>query len=77
MPFQRTYSQRPLQLSTTQSVPQNIPVSTNLYISQLNTNEATLLQMAQAHVDRLDDPSKFCNVRAILDSCSQKTYITT
>ena len=77
VPFQRTYSQRPLQLSTTQSVPQNIPVSTNLYISQLNTNEATLLQTARAQVHRLDDPTKFCNVRVILDSCSQKTYITT
>ena len=46
VPFQCTYSQHPIQLSTTQSIPQNIPVSTNRYISQLNTNEGTLLQMA-------------------------------
>ena len=59
VPFQLTYSQRHYQLSTTQSVPQNVPVSTNFYISLLNTNEATLLQTARAHVHRLDDPSKF------------------
>ena len=75
-PLQRNYPQHPTQPSD-QSMPSNTPVSTNLYISQHYSNEVTLLQTARAQVHGLQDPSKFCNVRVILDSCSQKTYITT
>ena len=68
-------------IRSSQTVPQNaVPnaqVSTNLYISQDVNNHATLLQTAKAEVHKVDNPFEKCNVRVILDSCSQKSYITT
>ena len=50
-------------------------VSTNLYLSQGERNQATLLQTAKAQVHEIRNPSN--KVRVILDSCSQKSYVTT
>ena len=73
--------QAPSAIRPPQTVPQstapNAQVSTNLYISQDLNNHATLLQTAKAEVHKVDNPSEKCNVRVILDSCSQKSYITT
>ena len=51
-------------------------VSTNLYTAQDFDDYATLLQTAKAQVHRIDNQYNVCNVRLILDSCSQTTYIT-
>ena len=51
-------------------------VSTNLYISHDPTKNSVLLQTAQAVVHRVDNDSNTPRIRLILDSGSQKTYIT-
>ena len=51
-------------------------VSTNFYTAQDFDDYATLLQTARAQVHHIDNLYNVCNVRLILDSCSQKTYIT-
>ena len=56
---------------------QRSQVSTNLYTSQHINNQTTLLQTARAQVHKVENPSECCNVRVILDACSQKSYITT
>ena len=56
---------------------QSSQVSTNLYTSQHISNQTTLLQTARAQVHKVENPFECCNVRVILDSCSQKSYITT
>ena len=50
-------------------------VSMNLYISQCERNQTTLLQTAKAQVHEIRNPLHSCNVRLILDSCSQKSYV--
>ena len=51
-------------------------VSTNLYTSHDSLSSATLLQTAKTEVHSINDQTNRCNVRVILDSCSQKTYVT-
>ena len=51
-------------------------VSTNLFISQDPTKNSVLLQTAQAIVHRVDNDITTPRIRLILDSGSQKTYIT-
>ena len=51
-------------------------VSTNLYTSHDSLSNATLLQTAKTEVHSINDQANRCNVRVILDSCSQKTYVT-
>ena len=51
-------------------------VSTN-YTSNDSLSNVTLLQTAKTEVHSIDNPRNRCNVRVILDSCSQKTYVTT
>ena len=60
-----------------QAEAQTRPVSTNLYISHGESSQATLLQTAKAQVHQISNPSNSVNVRVILDSCSQKSYVTT
>ena len=51
-------------------------VSTNLYTSHDSLSNATLLQTAKTEVHSINDQANRCDVRVILDSCSQKTYVT-
>ncbi|KAL9976468.1 hypothetical protein ACROYT_G013775 [Oculina patagonica] len=51
-------------------------VSTNLYFTQDVKNNCVLLQTARAIVRNPNGESS-CNVRILLDSCSQKSYINT
>ena len=60
-----------------QAEAQTRPVSTNLYISHGESSQTTLLQTAKAQVHQISNPSNSVNVRVILDSCSQKSYVTT
>ena len=60
-----------------QNTASNAQVSTNLYLSQDVEHHATLLQTAEADVQKVGNPFEKCNVRVMLDSCSQKSYITT
>ena len=55
---------------------QQPPVSTNISISQDPSNHSVLLQTARATVHNVNDASISCNVRLILDTRSQKTYIS-
>ncbi len=55
---------------------QNPPVSTFISTSCDSRNTAVLLQTARAKVHRVDRENAVCNVRLILDSCSQKSYVT-
>ena len=57
-------------------VAQQPPVSTSLLTTRDDNNVSVLLQTAKATVHRVDDDNQSCNVRIILDSCSQKSYIT-
>ena len=50
-------------------------VSTNLYISQYEQNQTTLLQTAKAEVHEISNPLNSCNIRLIQSSCSQKSYV--
>ena len=50
-------------------------VSTNLYFTQDVKNKCVLLQTARAWV-RNPNGINSCNVRILLDSCSQKSYVT-
>ena len=51
-------------------------VSTNLYFTQDIKNNCVLLQTARARVGNSNGESS-CNVRILLDSCSQKSLIST
>ena len=51
-------------------------MSTNLYFTQDVENNCVLLQTARAWVGNPNGNSS-CNVRILLDSCSQKSYIST
>ena len=55
---------------------QQPPASTNISISRDPSNHSVLLQTARATVHNVNDASISCNVRLILDTGSQKTYIT-
>ena len=59
-----------------QSGPEQPPVSTSLLTTRDDRNVSVLLQTAKAVVHRVDDDNQSCNVRIILDSCSQKSYVT-
>ena len=52
-------------------------VSTNLYFTQDVKNNCVLLQTARARVANPNQENHSCNVRILLDSCSQKSYIST
>ena len=60
----------------TRGATQEKTVSTNLYFTQDVKNNCVLLQTARAKVG---NPSGdvYCNVRILLDSCAQKSYIST
>ena len=60
-----------------QNTVSNAQVSTDLYLSKDVKTHTTLLQTAEAEVQKVGNPFEKCNVRVILDSCSQKSYITT
>ena len=51
-------------------------VSTNLYTYTDAKSNVTLLQTAQTYVHNNEDPNNLQKVRVILDSCSQKSYVT-
>ena len=67
---------QPMQFRQTRGAPQEKTVSTNLYFIQDVKNNCVLLQTARAKVG---NPSGdvYCNVRILLDSCAQKSYIST
>ena len=77
--------QQPPQPVTSQGIlPQNAQpaqyqgnVSTNLYTYTDAKSNVTLLQTAQAYVHKNENPNNLQKVRVILDSCSQKSYVTT
>ena len=56
--------------------PQNPSVSTHISTSCDSSKTAVLLQTARAKVHRVDSENEVCNLRLILDSCSQKSYVT-
>ena len=60
----------------TRGTRQEQTVSTNLYFTQDVKNNCVLLQTARAWVGNPNGNSS-CNVRILLDSCSQKSYIST
>ena len=59
-----------------QSRPEQTPVSTSLLTTRDDRNVSVLLQTARATVHKVDDDNQSCNVRIILDTCSQKSYVT-
>ena len=67
---------QPMQFRQTRGATQEKTVSTNLYFTQDVKNNCVLLQTARAKVG---NPSGdvYCNVRILLDSCAQKSYIST
>ena len=50
-------------------------MSTNLYFTEDTKNNCVLLQTARASVRNSIKEERTCNVRILLDSCSQKSYI--
>ena len=66
---------QPMQFRQTRGAPQEKTVSTNLYFTRDVKNNCVLLQTARAKVG---NPSGdvYCNVRILLDSCAQKSYIS-
>ena len=67
-PNQKNQAENPAQEQT---------VSTNLYFTQDVKNNCVLLQTARARVANPNQENHSCNVRILLDSCSQKSYIST
>ena len=65
----------PSQFRQTRGATQEQTVSTNLYFTQDVKNNCVLLQTARVRVGNPNGESS-CNVRVLLDSFSQKSYIS-